>query len=215
MLKKVIGSMFCAVRDVLRNTYYKRLQKRLKNSDFTIICNNCFGGLVYHNLSQRFNSPTINLFIPPNDFLQFVANLKEYLEKELVEIKEHNNPYPIGTLTLEGYTVYIHFMHYASFEEAKAKWDERKKRIDYSNLYIIMMISKGLTNEYLKKFEALPYEHKLLIAHNNKFSSNNMVTHKVFTKKGYKDGMILNYKSKFSVRRHMDEIDYVSFLNKK
>lgn len=36
-----------------------RYKKRLRNRDISILCNNCTGGFVLHDLGIRFNSPTI------------------------------------------------------------------------------------------------------------------------------------------------------------
>ena len=196
-----------------RAAHYKKLKKRLTNSNFSIISSNCFGTFMYHNLNEKFNSPTINLFFSQNDFYQFVLHLKEYLETELVEITDDTVTYPIGGLTYNGYTVRINFMHYKSFEEAKSKWNERKHRIDFSNIYIIQLITTGITQEYLDKFAALPYKHKMLITHENNFKCDCMVTHKIFSKENYKPGEVLTYKSVFSKKRHMDDIDYVGWIN--
>ena len=47
----------------------------------------------------------------------------------------------------------IHFNHYISFEEAKNKWDERKRRINYDNIYIVMYDRGGLSYYDLKSLE--------------------------------------------------------------
>ena len=210
LLKKIYHS----VMEIPRTLSYKKLRKKLKNSDFSIIASDCFGGLVYHNLGQKFNSPTINLSFPQNDFYQFVLHLKEYLDTELIEVEDNSVSYPVGSLTYHDQTVRINFMHYKSFEEAKNKWNERKQRINFSNLYIIQTVARGITQEYLDQFSALPYPNKLLITHNNDFQCECMVTHDIFSKKNYENGEILRYKSMLSTRRHMDDIDYVSFLNR-
>ena len=49
-------------------------RKALTNKDFTIICNNCNGGTLTHDLGMRFNSPTVNLFFSSYDFFDFVEN---------------------------------------------------------------------------------------------------------------------------------------------
>lgn len=56
------------------------LRKRLKNNEFSIISNDCTGGVIYHDLGLRFTSPTINLFFEPyEDYLYFLSNIKDYL----------------------------------------------------------------------------------------------------------------------------------------
>ena len=211
---KVINKISQPIMQILRKLHYKKMRKRLKNSEFSIISSDCFGAMVYHNLGQRFNSPTINLCFSQEDFYQFVLHLKDYLAAELVEIEDKTVTYPVGSLTYDDRTIRINFMHYHSFEEAKRKWDERKQRVDFSNIYIFQVVSQGLTQEYLDRFSALPYRHKLLIAHSNNYTCDCMVTHDIFQKRKKNWGIMLKYKSPLSSSRYMDDIDYVSFLNR-
>lgn len=196
-----------------RDTYYLKLRKKLKNMNPTIITSDCFGGYVYHNLGLKFNSPTINLFFSKEDFIIFVNNLEGFFSKELVEVKESLVNYPVGQLEYNGKIIKINFMHYNTFEEAKMKWDERKKRVDYSNIFIIQLIAEGVTDKDIIEFDKLPYKNKMLVTCRNVTNSNNVFVHKVFNKKGYKPGQILKYKSDFSTKRYMDDINYVDFLN--
>ena len=213
LFSKSIKAILRAIMFLPRKKHYERKQKTLTNSDFSIISSDCFGTFVYHNLNQRFNSPTINLFFPPDDFFQFVSHLKEYLSEELIEVEDHNESYPVGKLTYNGHTIRINFMHYQSFQEAKDKWEERKMRINYSNIYIAQTIGSGLTQEYVDKFSALPYSHKMLITAKNDLTGDCMVFHDIFSKPNYKPGEFLTYKSLVSLDRHMDDIDYVGWIN--
>ena len=72
-------------------------KRRLRNKNFTVISNNCIAGCILHDLGMRFDTPTINLFIPFPDFIQFLRNLKENLTKEIVDISG-DSPYPIGLM---------------------------------------------------------------------------------------------------------------------
>lgn len=209
-LKKIYNSVMYIPREV----YRKKKRKALKNTNFSIISSDCFGSFVYHTLGERFNTPTINLFFSQDDFLKFVLNLNGFLLSDLVEIKDSSVKYPVGQLEYNNSSIRIDFMHYSSFEEAKTKWDERKKRVDFSNIYIIQVIQSGLTQEYADLFSALPYKNKLLITHENDIVCDCMVTHKVFNKRNYHAGDILRYKSLLSCKRHMDDIDYVGFVSK-
>lgn len=53
-----------------------------------------------HDLSLRFNSPTINLYIQPKEFIIFVRNLKDYMRCELEEIHDASVDFPVGRLSL-------------------------------------------------------------------------------------------------------------------
>ena len=154
--KKNIGKV---VRNKWRNRYERQ---RLQNTDFTILSNTCIGGIISHDMGLQFLSPTVNLYIRPEDFVKFMENLEHYLSVELTEI-EHPARYPVGKLD----DLILYLKHYSSFEEAKTKWDERKKRINYDNLYV-MMTDRDFTppdkerracgREVLERFSRLPYK---------------------------------------------------------
>ena len=58
-----------AVRRIIRNKIERR---RLINTNFTIISQNCIGSIMYHDLGQKFLSPTINMLFEPSDFVKFL-----------------------------------------------------------------------------------------------------------------------------------------------
>lgn len=196
-----------------RKIYYKQLRKKLKNTRPTIIACNCIGTLIYHNLGLKFYSPTINLFFSKKDFIIFVKDLSGFLHSELMEVEDPSTSYPVGKLEYNGNSIRIDFVHYKTFEEAKYKWDERKERVNYSDIYVIQMIADDLTEDDISDFENLPYKNKMLITNKNITNSKNIVTNEVFSKKNYYPGKILAFKSWLSFRRYMDDIDYVGFLN--
>ena len=107
---------------------------RLKNHGFSIIANNCCGGMIYHDLGEQFHSPTINLFMLPLDFFIFLENFDEAICTPVNEI-EHDRlgekpDYPLGEIRLRnGENIQIHFRHYTTFDSAKEKWENRCKRM--------------------------------------------------------------------------------------
>ena len=62
------------MRNLLSSYLTKRRNRirreKLKNNDFTIISSECAGGVIYHDLGLRFDSPTINLWFKPDDYLK-------------------------------------------------------------------------------------------------------------------------------------------------
>lgn len=213
---KVIGKLsqlLYIITQRRRERYYYKLISKLKNKAPSIIANDCMGGFIYHNLGLKFYTPTINLAIPKDSFFLFLENLQEYLKCELIEIKDESKPYPVGVLKYNNKDVEIWFIHYKNFTEAKEKWEERKERIDFSNLFIIQTIAGTATEEDIRRFDNLPYRFKVLITANNIYKSKNVVVNKVFKKKGYRKGQILEYKSDYSCKRYMDDWNYVKFLN--
>ena len=131
------------------------LRSEITNEGFSIICSNCIGGKIYHSLGREFLSPTINMAFDGPDFIRFVMNLEKYINEELVENVSGEVDYPVGRLD----DVEIQFVHYKTFEEAKKKWEERKQRINFSNLYVIATDRDGMGNEEcMKAFDKLPYK---------------------------------------------------------
>lgn len=197
-------------REVLRIFLNVSNRKRLTNENFTILCNNCVGGVIYHELGERFNSPTINLFFRADDYIKFLENLDYYLKQTLVEI-ESNRGYPVARLG----DITIFFMHYQRFDEAKEMWEKRARRINKQNMYVIMVQQSGCTKSLLERFDNLPYKNKVV------FVSNPMPNIKCsyyILDSERPNGEVMDlclYKGKFTGRRWIDEFDYVGFLNKR
>lgn len=126
----------------------------------SIITNHCYGGYTYHALQMEFLSPFINLFVRNKDYLRLLENLEWYMEQELVFDREERETnlgcmYPVGRIG----DVDIHFNHYKNFAEAKEKWDLRKKRINWQNLFVEMKSSNPVE---IAQFDRLPFENKVV-----------------------------------------------------
>lgn len=188
--------------------YIMRKRRKLKNPAPTIISSNCNGGIILHDLGLRFNTPTINLYFNSIDFLKFLSDLNGYLAEELVEV-ECEFDYPAGRLG----DITIYFMHYPSFGDAKTKWDERKKRIDMNNLFIMMTEKNGCAYEMLKEFDRLPYKNKVIFTHKLYPDISSAVYMKGFENND-EVGILSDWKPGFWKRRYIDDFDYVSFLNR-
>jgi len=142
-------------RKWLRN---KSDRKRLKNKEFTILSNNCIGGVICHDLGQPFCSPTVNMYITPNDFVKFLQDPDTYLQLDLIPIVEKNpHSYPVAKLG----DITILLKHFATIEEAREAWKRRTKRIDKNNLYVMMTDRWCCPYKILKAFDDLPYQHKI------------------------------------------------------
>lgn len=191
--------------------YVFKLRKRLKNKSVSIISNNCIGGILYHDLGLKFNSPTINTLIYGDEFVEFINNLKEYMNCELV-YDETSKEYPIGVLSsIDKKTIHIHFLHNNTFEEAKSNWNRRKDRIDYNNLFIIYEHFNKFDNSIIEEFDKINY-HKVVFTH-RKF--NNIKSSKyIFAcrkEKGF--GTITKFKNKLSGKRNIYAYDIIKRIN--
>lgn len=190
---------------------YKELKRlRLKNRHPTIIASNCIGTFIYHDMKLRFDSPTINLSFDMNDYVRFLEALPEYLNMPIVPFEDKRFDYPCGMIG----DVEIRFNHYDSFEEAARKWNERKERIDFDNLFVIGVDCDNCTYETIERFDKLPYKNKVIFTGKRypEFSSS-------FYIPGFEDqkgiGITTDFTDRFFVRRYIDAFDYVSFLNGK
>lgn len=110
-------------------------RKRLTNQTPTLICSNCCGGLLYHWLGLKFQSPFINLYMNNEDFLTAMENFDEFINGEIIEDKNSDKEFPVG-IGVHGERIY--FMHYPNFSYAIEKWKERVKRIDRNNMAVMM-----------------------------------------------------------------------------
>lgn len=173
------GDLLKRIWTRINNNYLDRKEhassreiKLLKYPSFSIISNNCWGGWVYRFFQLSYQSPTIGLFFLAEDYLKFVSNLREYLEKELEFIKPEDanqcervrayvkkfGNYPIGRLG----DVDVHFLHYASQEEALLKWNRRKERIDYSRVIIKFSTQNLWEDRFAAEFDSIDFPNKLL-----------------------------------------------------
>lgn len=166
-------------------------------------------GGILHELGERFNSPTVNLFYSAEDYLKFLENLDYYIKQALVEI-ESDKDYPVTKL--DDITIYV--MHYSSFDEAKRTWKKRVTRIEKDNLYVIFVQQNGCTEQILREFDNLPYKYKLALtakpmpAIQCSYCIPNTMQ---------RNGDVIDlckYEGKFTGKRWNDEYDYVGFLNK-
>lgn len=194
------------MKSFLRNLRNKILRTRLRNSDFTIIANNCIAGCVLHDLGQKFRTPTINLYIPFPDYILFLKDLEYYVNAEIEEMPNVGGC-PAGIL---GARICIYFLHYQSFEEGVESWRRRTTRINWDNLFVVLVERDGCTLDDLIAFDALPYKKVALTRKTYPMLKSS------FQIKGYEQecevGHIMDFKGLFGSRPY-DQFDWVSFLN--
>jgi len=124
-----INKQFLSKCMKLRAYVYKR---RIYNDNFTILCNSCIGGVMYHYCGKQFCSPTINLWMHDKDFYKFVNNLSYYINEKIKFIDSEDGT-PVGMCG----DITIYFNHYSSEEEAERKWSDRLLRMNLDNLFIV------------------------------------------------------------------------------
>lgn len=205
-IRPLIGRM-CALSSRLR---ILSLRSRYLGDCPSIISCNCIGGVMCHDLGLPFKSPTVNLFLSSGDFLTFVENLEYYLSLEVVQDVSHPElTYPVGKVG----DLTLYFMHYKTFEEARDKWNARRKRVDYQKIFVVAQDSEisrePYTPELMKRFQALPYE-KVLFSYRD-YSLPDCVQNNVLSA-AYPPGSILLFRR--SGYRYLDQFDWVNWLNR-
>lgn len=137
----------------------QRNRAKLTNTGLSVLSSNCVGSLILHDLGLPFRSPFVNLYLTPQDFIRYLQNIPHYQQAQLHFME--NTPYPLAQLD----DIQIHFLHYASAQQAQQKWQQRSLRIQFDNLFIMMTDRDGCRYEDLLAFEALPFKHKVVFTH--------------------------------------------------
>jgi uncharacterized protein (DUF1919 family) len=202
-----MNNILCYLRRFLRYFY----RKKLKNRNFSLITNNCIGGIISHDMHLRFLSPTINLYIENEEFILFCTYLREYLSLDIERCTSLSKPFPVGVLHGKHGDVHIYFMHFDSFENAVLKWNERKTRIDFDNLFILME-AQQCDDSILEKFNDIPYAHKVMLTSGKRDIANSFSFDEKFYSNNYWPGKLLEYPT-IGLHRYMDKFDYVRWFN--
>lgn len=161
----------------LRKFYIKKTaQKRKKlinNDEFTVISNNCWGANVYQSYGISYKSPTVGMFIMPDDYIKFIGNLRYYLGLKLDFIKpkesKHYNEllhqsnfgtYPVGKLD----DIELMFFHYTSEEDAYEKWTKRCKKINWDKIIVKFNDQNNCKYKHIRIFDELDYKNKIFFS---------------------------------------------------
>lgn len=199
-----------------------RLQKKLNKNNITLLCNNCTGGFILHDLGLRFNTPTINMFFHGLDFFDFIEHFDYYINQPLIQIENpqydpHATDYPVAILRGNDFCkdIELHFLHYKSFDEANEKWEARKARINPDEMYMIWSFVGMEKDEKLyERANNLPIKNKVFFVNHpvDKQKYPNF-----FYIKGFENQIGLGQLGEFTDlygHRYYDQFDYVSWINK-
>ena len=210
MLKTIKEIYHKVERAIIKRTAPGR-RKKLNNTDFTIISNNCWGGDVYRYFDLPYQSPTVGLYFWAEDYMRFVKNLVHYFQCELTFISYEESKYkeymiekkqtnvPIGRLD----DIEIVFLHYHSEEEAREKWTRRVKRVNFDNIILKHSLQNLCTEEHLKDFSELPFNKKIAF-HNKPTELPSVIYYR-----GYENEQSVKNDIKL-YRKHMDIIEFLN-----
>jgi uncharacterized protein (DUF1919 family) len=173
-------------KKLYRNSTAPLRSRTIKNKEFTIISNNCWGGFIYQSYGIQYQTPTIGLSIPASDYLRFLSNIEHYLDYQISEIPFQESKYasklsgipnwgkfPIGLLG----DVELFLIHYKYINEARLAWERRKKRILWNHLLVKFNDQNLASDEDLLAFEKLPFENKICFVGRKIIGINELITH--------------------------------------
>ncbi len=193
---------------VLRKMINYKNQRKLKNHSFSLICNNCNGGYLCHDLHEQFRTPFVNLWLTPADMIKYLSRLNHYRSCELEFVKDNPEKYPIAMLD----DIKIYFRHYQTEEEARKKWLERTSRMDEQNLFIWLVAKDGCTEEDIEAFDRLPYPNKVVFV-----KTPHPHIQSAFYTPGHEDdleyGNYFEFVKPYSGRKGYDQFDFVEWFN--
>lgn len=214
-LKKAWGnSSIIKTLTKIQNNKYRR---NLRNHNFTILCSNCIGGVISHKLGEQFNSPTVNLSINNKDFCKLIEHLDYYLNCEVEDNGRNKDNKPTGIIRGNGSDIpdiVITFVHYATFADGKRKWDIRKQRINWHNIYLMMFDTDGVTRDDLQAVENFRCNNKVIFTPNKDFNSPYAYYIPIRGKNKYPPDYYL-LRNAFGSTLIDTKFDIVSFINKK
>lgn len=140
---------------------------KLKNSNLSIISNNCWGGLICQTLGLECLSPFKNVSFSDEDYIKLLKNLKYYLSINPVWLgemsldKNRNKEVPILKLD----DISIKCNHELNADIAISNWIRRKNKFNWKNIFVEMYTcSKDIENEFIllnhyeKKVCFVPFE---------------------------------------------------------
>ncbi|WP_455755659.1 DUF1919 domain-containing protein [Sulfurimonas sp.] len=144
----------------------------IKEDDFTIISNNCWGTFIYKKYGLNYQSPFVNLVIFAPDYIELLENFsvntlnnlsfiphnESKHKDELISLGIYETAYPIGILDNK---YELHFIHYPSQEDAKDKWLRRVKRMNLNKLIFKFSDGDKYENNMAKRFDDLKFKNKV------------------------------------------------------
>lgn len=209
LLKHTLKELRFSLRDRIVDRAYR---KRLKNTNFTIISNDCTAGCMCKDLKVRMNSPTRNFYFNADDYIKFCQNLEYYLSL-LPEIYQGGyNGYGKEFLMASLGDLKLFLVHYHSVEQCAEEWERRRERVNRDNLIFLMNDRNFCTEEHIKAFDELPFEHKVCLTH---------IRYPQYKSALYIPGSendsclkpLMDYVHPWYVERYYDRFDFVAWLN--
>ncbi len=208
LIKKLLKHIIDVFWKIVSFPYLRNLKRGLPNN-FTIISNDCCGGVIYHRIGKQFCSPFINLYIEFDDYCRMIQNLDFYLSSDLIQIDSEFN-YPVGLLGGGDDLVKIHFMHDESFSTAIEQWERRKKRIIKEKMFYVFNLTNDLDEELvierINKIKALNLTNFIIMSRFD-FDDSRCIKIDFSDLKTFHNAQILQ-PQRCRYKLHIDQINY-------
>ena len=150
--RKILSYRFLEIPNVNVDRYIQ-----LKNSNISIVSNNCWGGILYKTLGLECLSPFKNMFLMDDEYLKLLERLTYYLSCEPILYKymyddSRNIEYPVLILD----DILVHCNHDTDAEEAILKWKQRNKKFNFQNIFVEMYTCSRETAEEFAQLNQYP-----------------------------------------------------------
>ena len=157
----------------IRKFFSFRYKGKVKK-DFTIISNNCWGGVIYDILGKQYTSPTIGVLFTNEEYIKLLENLDFYLSQEV--FLDNNRQKRINKHQGDYYAylsdVSFRFVHYSSGQDGLQKWKRRCLRIVRNNLIVRWSITEQEIKNFdlIERFSKLPFDKKIMFTSNEEIA---------------------------------------------
>ncbi len=172
------------IRNIERYIKAKINRLLINKDDFTIISNNCWGTFIYKKYALPYRSPFVNLVVFAPDYIELLENFSQEILKKLTFIEHKNSKYKEELISLEIYDenypigildnkYELHFIHYATQQDAKEKWLRRVQKMNMNKLIFKFSDGDKFEINMAKRFDELKFKNKVcfLASEHKKLSS--------------------------------------------
>jgi uncharacterized protein (DUF1919 family) len=201
-----------SIADYIGSTPILGDRSRVKDQEFTIISNDCWGGGAYGHLGLAYRTPFVGTRVFAPCFIRLLRDPKRYIESRVTFTdssqykfmnrwrEKDNDFYPIGLLNEE---VEVHFLHEVDESEAKSKWDRRVSKINWENIFVKFSEDPDVcTKDHINEFDRLSYNYKVCFTFNDYSELRSTIT-----MKEYFDERAPMY---FISRKYFDSVSWLS-----
>lgn len=149
----------------------KNQRASVRDEKFTLLSNDCWGSGPYQHLGLMYRTPFIGTRMFAPCYLELLKNVRRYVAApaEFIATSRYDfmnerrqtffGDYPIALL--DG-AIELHFVHEPDATTAWEKWERRRAKMNFDNLYIkFSQDPECCTDAMLEEFDRLDYPYKV------------------------------------------------------